>query len=210
MFPVILPLFACSMEDPNLEELRRLCEKDAGVNIYRTVDAKGYYDGEKRGRSLEVLVRSDFDFIEFCNERPILKTLLQEPGCARYTRVPADSGRCSNKVQEILESSFGEPYASFRSDYCVQFELIDKPSARYFYQSELLKLHTNENLGSFSRSRVWITDTHSVELMAEYITYLLVPRPDSMVYKTCDDIDQRYPNLRDADLIETVLSKSEK
>ncbi len=66
------------MQDPNLEELRRLCEKDAGVNIYRSVDADGYYDGEMKGRHFEVLIKSDFEFIEFCDENPVLKAVTAE------------------------------------------------------------------------------------------------------------------------------------
>jgi hypothetical protein len=201
------PLLACSMKDPNLEELRRLCEKDAGVNIYRSVDADGYYDGEKKGGSLEVLIRSDFDFIEFCDENPVLKTVLQEPGCARYTRVPAGSGRCDPKVQHILANSYGEPYASFRKAYCVELELLDKPEARYFYESELSDMQADDELGELSRIRIWITDTHSNEVMAQYISYSLYQRPSSMIARSCDDLDRSYPTFRDTDFVNTVLSK---
>jgi hypothetical protein len=208
MFPLILPLFACSMEDPNLEELRRLCEKDAGVNIYRTVDADGYYDGEKKDGSLEVLFHSDFDFIEFCDDAPVYGSMLKEPGCGRYTRVRADSGRCNKELQHILENSFGEPYASFRKDFCVEFELIEIPTARYVYEGSLKSWLAEDDTARFMRSRAWITDIYNSEIIGEFTTYILDPRPGAMIWKSCDNIDGSYPTFTDADLVNTVLARS--
>ena len=202
------PLLACSLQDPNLEELRRLCEKDAGVNIYRSVDADGYHNASLPITSFLDLIKSDFEFIEFCEDKLQQKELLQEPGCGRLIRVPKDSGRCHPWLQQILDESYPEPYVRFRQDYCVEFELVDRPSARYLYQSELKPMQVADDIRPISRSRVWVTDTQSSELMGEYITYVLEPRPHSMISKTCDNIDQRYPTYRDANLLTKVLSNS--
>ena len=203
------PLLACSLQDPNLEELRRLCEKDAGVNIYRSVDADGYYDGEKKGGSLEVLVRSDFEFIEFCDENPVLKTVLQEPGCARYTRVPADSGRCDPKVQHILDNSAAERYAAFRKESCVELELLDKPEARYFYETDLKTWSAEDKSQRFTRIHVRISDTETTELMGEYISYSLVPTSSYGVSKSCYHLSDEYSSFAAAKLVERVLMQSE-
>ena len=202
------PLLACSLQDPNLEELRRLCEKDAGVNIYKSVDADGYYDEEKKDGALEVMFHSDFEFIEFCDDSPAYKAMLKVPGCGRYTRVPASSGRCDKKVQHILESSFGEPYASFRKHYCIEFELIEQPAARYFFEGSLESWSADDNIARFMRSRAWITDTHNSEIMGEFTTYILDPSPDAMIWKSCEDIDRGYPTFKGADLVNRVLARS--
>ena len=60
-----LTLPACSPRDRNLEELRRLCERDAGVNIYRRVDAKGYYNGSTVRMDLQKLTDYKFEIIDF-------------------------------------------------------------------------------------------------------------------------------------------------
>lgn len=206
IFLSILLFSGCSPNKSSMDELRRLCEKDAGVKIYRRVNANGYYNGSIPGTSLLDLIRSDFEFIEFCDFNPSIKKPLEKPGCGRMTRRSKDSGRCHPWLQEILDESFSEPYASFRKNFCVEFEPIGKPEARYFYETHLDTWQASDEVGQLRKSRAWIRDMATSELLGEYIMYSLLPSASSMIYKHCDDIDESYPTFVEVDLINTVLS----
>lgn len=204
------PLLACSLQDPNLEELRRLCEKDAGVNIYRSVDADGYHNASLPITSFLDLIKSDFEFIEFCEDKLQQKELLQEPGCGRLIRVPKDSGRCHPWLQQILDESYPEPYVRFRQDYCVEFESIPSATARYSYQTDLKSWQVKEGTGEYTRIRAWITDTHSSEVMGEYISYSFNPHPGNSASKSCYHLGDKYSSFRDANFVNRVLAQSGK
>ncbi|MCP5188622.1 MAG: hypothetical protein H6991_12725 [Pseudomonadales bacterium] len=202
------PLLACSLQDPNLEELRRLCEKDAGVNIYRSVDADGYYNGSVPETSFLELIKSDFEFIEFCDDNPLQNELLEGPGCGRMTRAPKSSGRCHPWLQKILDESYPEPYVRFRQDYCVQFESIPVATARYSFQTDLKAWQPKGGEGEFTRVRAWITDTNYSELMGEYISYSFNPNPGSSASRSCYHLDSKYSSYRDANFVNRILVQS--
>lgn len=205
-----LTLPACSPSDRNLEELRRLCEKDAGVNIYRRVDAKGYYNGSLPQTSFLDLIKSDFEFIEFCDDNPRQKWLLTSPGCGRLTRVPKGSGRCHPWLQQILEESFPQPYVTFRQNYCVEFELISEATARYSYETDLKAWRVENGMGEYTKIRAFITDRHSAELMGEYISYSFNPHPRNGASKSCYHLGDEYSSFREANFVKRILVQSGK
>ncbi len=205
-FVMTWPLLGCSIKDPNLEELRRLCEQDAGVNIYRSVDADGYYNGSTVRMDLQKLTDNKFEFVEFCDEKPGYTAILKEPGCGRFTRAVKGSPSCDRTIQGILDESVGGTYAAFRENYCVEFELIEKPTARYFYATGRDVWMGEDGIAKFIRSSARITDRHTSQLMGEFITYILVPSPEAMILKSCDNIEGNFPSFEEADLVNTVLA----
>ena len=199
----------CSAERSGLAELRRLCEKDAGLAIYRTVAADGYYDAEKREGALRVLLGSDFRFIEFCNDKPGRGSLLDQPGCGRYTRVAKDSGRCDPRIDRILEESVIEPYVSFKENYCVEFERLERPEARYRYRSVLVNLDDSGDSLKFAMASERIVDADTDEILGTFITYFFDPNPPYSVPKSCANIGEEFPSATKANLVSKVIITSQ-
>lgn len=201
-----VPFFvACSSERPGIDHLRELCERDAGVTINRTVEAEGYYDAEKKDGSLRMLLRSDYQYIEFCNDEPNLMSMLDKPGCGRYRRIAKDSGLCDPRLDEILDESVVEPYISFKKNYCVEFELIERPEAPYTYESHLDIWRGKIGISEFVRSETLIRDTYTSEVLGMYVSYSLNVNPGQSSPISCNRIDKRFPTFREAKLVEKVL-----
>lgn len=203
---LFLVCMACSSEKRGLAELKRLCEKDAGLTIYKTVEADGYFDASRKDGALRLLIASDYDFIEYCNEAPNIMSFLEEPGCARYTRVAKNSGLCDVRIDKILNKSAVGPNVSFRAKYCIAFEKIDKPEARYAYNAQLDEWLANNKYSEFIRTQAFVEDRVSREVLGQYISYSYNVRPRHSSPKSCNIIDEKYPSFAETRLIETVIN----
>jgi hypothetical protein len=196
---------ACSSGHDALEQLRWLCARDAGLTINRSVRAKGYYDSEKKDGALRILLGSDFEFIEFCDDSPHRRSMLDQPGCGRYRRVAKDSGLCDPRIDGILEESVVEPYVSFKEHYCVEFERIERPAARYSYESSFITWQAQNGVSRFARSEVLVRDAFSSAVLGRYVSYSLDINPLFSAARSCARIDRKYPTYRETHFVETVL-----
>ena len=100
---ILALLTACSSD--GLDELKRLCEKDAGLTIYKTVEADGYYnEPHLDGGIKEDLIKGPYSFYEFCDDSPSTSTynLFPEAGCFRVKRVLRNSGKCDPRIDKAF------------------------------------------------------------------------------------------------------------
>ncbi|MDZ7784150.1 MAG: hypothetical protein U5K56_14830 [Halioglobus sp.] len=92
-------------------ELRRWCEKDAGLEIHRVVRANGYFDAwaSSHHSPWQIILDTDYEFIEVCDSTRRSYRPLSKPGCWRVTKVRRDSqamprgNRCRD--QETMKDS---------------------------------------------------------------------------------------------------------
>jgi hypothetical protein len=122
-------LYGCSSESDGLATLKELCEKDAGVTIYKTVEADGYYDAYSGSGISDKLATSDFNFFEFCDATPSPNGAITEPGCWRVKKVQRGSNLCDKRIDDMLKKVVVEPYVSFVENHCVAVEKIDEPAS---------------------------------------------------------------------------------
>lgn len=196
---------ACSSEEAGLRELKRLCEKDAGLTIYKTVEADGYYDATGRID----LVNSQYRFFEYCDESPSQFDSIPVPGCYRLTKVSRDSEQCHDGVDQSLSRFIVEPYPEFLKTHCIAAEKIDKPTAKYGYHNGIRFWPAKNRVSEFGRTYVEIRERESGELLSEYISYNHNPRFSSP--KSCRLLDKKYAISIKDDLIEkTIIFHKEK
>jgi len=141
-------LTACGSNTPGLDELKTLCEKDAGLTIYKTVEADGYYDSTRKGGALWMLIPSDFGFIEYCNYEPNIASLFNESGCWRLTKVSRETGQCNESVDKSLMRVGSDASREYREKNCIAVEKIEKPTAVYKYEVESKEWWHNESAGT--------------------------------------------------------------
>jgi len=204
IFLLTILCFSCSSEQAGLDELKKLCEKDAGISIYKTVEADGYYDSSRKSGALRLLIDSDYGFTEFCNLEPNITSLFDESGCWRLTKISRDTGQCNEMVDEILNSSGGYSYPEFRGKNCISVERLNKSKARYVYHSELKEWFSENGKSEFQRSDSYIKDSRTLQILGRYVSYSYNPRPGHSTAKSCE-IFGDYPSYYESKLINTVL-----
>lgn len=208
---LLLVCTSCSSEKKGLAELKRLCEKDAGLTIYKTVEANGFYDASRKDGALRFLIASDYDFIEYCNSAPNIMSFLTEPGCARYTKVAKNSGLCDVRIEKILNKSVVGQNVSFRAKYCIAFEQLDKPEAQYKYNEQLDIWLANNKYSEFIRTEVSIEDRASNEVLGRYISYSYNARPRHTSPKSCRLLDKKFSaSIKDELIEKTIVIHKEK
>lgn len=169
---------ACSSEKIGLDELKKLCEKDGGLTIYKTVEEDGYYNAYSNDGVSNGLIKGPYSFYEFCDESPSLSryNIFPDPGCFRVKRVRRDSGQCDQKVDESLSRFTVEPYPEFLKNHCIAVEKIEKPVAGYSYEVERKEWFINESAGmKMARSTEKIINTKTREIAGKGIVYSFYP-----------------------------------
>ncbi len=202
---ILLALVSCSSEREGLRELKRLCEKDAGMRIFRTVEAAGYYDAYADSGITGKLVTGKYKFYEFCDDSPSpsKSTAIPEPGCWRVERVERSSGLCYERVDQMLSKVVVDPYPEFLNKYCVAVEKIEKPSSRYVYHSDLNSWE--ENGFKFSRSNTYIKDNLSGDVLGKYVWYTFSSGAALSLTKDCASISRGYQSYADVNFVESIV-----
>lgn len=199
---IYILLTGCSS---GLDELKRLCEKDAGLTIYKTVEAEGYYDATSIGIGAN-LIESDYQFMEFCNDAPKFTRAITEPGCWRVSKVKREIGICYERLDKMLAKNVVEPYPKFLKDNCIAVEKIEKPIARYSYHSEPKAWADDDPILKFRRSHVYIKDTKTDEVLGRHVSYSYYNEKGlNKIRKSCHHLSKDYPSYVEANLINTVL-----
>ncbi|PHS67778.1 MAG: hypothetical protein COB23_10170 [Methylophaga sp.] len=161
------------IRDTGLEQLKALCEKDAGLFIYKTVEAEGYYDASRKGEVIHLLIPSNYQFTEFCDTGEI-RPSFNEDGCWRLTKVSREAGQCNESVDSMLMKSRREAYIEFRQDNCIEVKKIEKPEAKYRYEVERKEWWLNEWLDEkMSKGMGRIVNIKTNEVISESINYIL-------------------------------------
>ena len=193
----------CGSGTSGMDELRTLCEKDAGLTINRTVEVDGFYDAT--GSSIN-LIESDYQFIEYCDEHPLFTQAIPEPGCWRMRKVKRESGQCYERLDKRISKFVVDPYPEFLKDHCIAVEKIERPEAQYSYHSDFKQWLYKNDVSEFTRSDIYIKDTVSSEILGRYISYSFNERPRHTTARGCEIFEGNYPSYVEANLINTVLT----
>jgi hypothetical protein len=170
---IFILLTACGS---GLDELKRLCEKDAGLTIYKTVEAEGYYDATSIGVGAN-LIDSDYQFFEFCNDDPKFTRAITEPGCWRVSKVKRELEICYERLDKMLAKNVVEPYPEFLKNHCLAVEKLEKPEAEYKYEVESEEWWINESTGTKMTSGTGrIINNKTGEVLGEGKNYVLFPK----------------------------------
>lgn len=177
---IALLVSACDSEKAGLAELKRLCEKDAGLTIYKTVEADGYYDSYTDCHHCwKKLIKSNYQFVEFCaeEEQHPLSYILADRGCFRIFKTKRNQNICHARIDQRLSDFKADPYPEFLKEHCIAVDKIEKPMARYTYEVERKDWWINEGTGT---KMTWgagrIIDTKTNEILGERISYGLFPK----------------------------------
>ncbi len=169
---------ACGSSTSGLDELKRLCEKDAGLTINKTVEAEGYYDDTTNCHHCwDALINTPFEYIEFCDyesDRPPITYILKEHGCYRLSKVKRDSGQCHPGIDKKIAKRVTEPSVSFKEEHCISVELIDKPNlgpGLFLNKDEGLIIKEDFDISRYEYTIKSIADDQKYGL---YINYSLV------------------------------------
>ena len=131
-------LSACSQTvDETLAELERLCRKDAGVTVYKTVVADGYYDSVVDCNGCwGLLIESDYEYMEACTNNPKAYDPINEHGCWRFSKIDKLLGRCHKGIEAQINDYSLNRYVQFRRDQCIESVKLEEIKARYEVASE--------------------------------------------------------------------------
>ncbi|MFT5425890.1 MAG: hypothetical protein ACI9ZT_000827 [Gammaproteobacteria bacterium] len=159
-----------------LIELKKLCEKDAGVTVYETIEADGYYDDTTQClQCFDGLLDTPSQYIEFCADgtKNSSSYILKEPGCYRLTKIARDTNQCHAGIDERYANFVAEPYASFKQDNCIKVEPIERPSpgVGLFIRRDERTLAGKKF--DISRYEYTIKSTNSNQKYGQYIGYSL-------------------------------------
>jgi len=187
---VFILLTACGSSTPGLDELRELCEKDAGLTINKTVEANGYYDDTTKCQYCwHDLINSPFDQVEFCDyesARHPLTYILKEHGCYRLSKVKRDSGQCHAEINKDIEKRVIEPFASFKEEQCINVESIDKPDMGLgLFLNKNEEVVVGNNFG-VSRYEYTIKSFDDNQKYGQYINYSLVVKTVGGAQHVCN------------------------
>ncbi len=162
---------------PGLDELKKLCKKDAGLTINKSVEAEGYYDASRKVGALRLLIPSDYNFTEYCNLEPNITSLFDEPGCWHLTKVSRETGLCDERVDKSLWKSGKDTTIKFREKNCIAVNKIEKPTARYRYEIERKEWWLNESVGT---KMTWgigrVVNNETEEIIGTGVNYVLYPK----------------------------------
>jgi hypothetical protein len=177
MFTLVIICSSCSFEQDGLVTLRELCEKDAGLTIYKTAEADGYYDATTKGGALRLLIPSNFNFMEYCNLEPNIASLFKEAGCWRLTKIPRKNGQCNETIDKILWRYDSKGYFEFKENYCIAVKKIEKPKAKYRYEIDIKQWWLNESAGTEMTSYTGkILNNKTEEIIGTAKNYILRPK----------------------------------
>jgi len=196
---------SCGTGALGLRELKRLCEKDAGLTINRSVEVDGYYDSYTNSGIVGGLADGDYQFFEFCDAHPSSINLIPEPGCWRVKRVKRSSGICHKRIDERLSKFIVDPYPEFLKKYCVAVEKIEMPTARYSFHENFMKWLDTNNKSKFTRSDVYTADTKTSEILGRYISYSYNTNPGHSTARSCEIFEGNYPSYLEANLVNRTL-----
>jgi hypothetical protein len=202
---LVISCSSCSSEKEGMDKLRELCEKDAGLIIYKTVEADGYYDAYANSSIAGRLVKSEYKFFEFCDDAPSRFNMIPDAGCFRVKRVRRDSGQCNKKIDERLSEFIVDPYPEFLKKFCISVEKIDKPMARYSYHSNIEIWTENNSVSEFIRSNVYIEEKRTNEVLGRYVSYSYNVRPGRSTAKSCEIFEGDYPSFVESNFVNTVI-----
>ncbi|MEZ5547984.1 MAG: hypothetical protein R3E74_09430 [Pseudomonadales bacterium] len=210
---LLLACSGCDSEKVGLRELKRLCEKDAGLKIYKTVEADGFYNAYSNNGITEYLINGSYNFYEFCDSSPSpsRNTLFPEPGCFKVSKVIRKSGLCDERVDKALFRYDRPGFVDFREKHCIVVEKIEKPIAKYSYHSGLKSWSAKNEVSEFIRSYVQLKETANNEILSEYISYSYNKRPGHTTPIDCPNINKQMPSYSESKLIErTIIPYKEK
>jgi len=178
IFILLIFNFSCSSEKAGLDKLKELCEKDAGLTIYKTVEADGYYDDTTICHHCwHGLINSPYQYIEFCDfdsDRPPIMYILKDHGCYRLSKVKRDSNQCHIEIDSDINKKAVEPFVSFRDKQCISVESIDKPESELGLFLNIKKDVVIKN--DFEISKYHHTIKNNTQKIGELINYSLVVR----------------------------------
>jgi hypothetical protein len=154
----------------------RLCRKDAGVFIYKTVDAEGYYEGT--GKVTRLVGRPPFKFIESPDDggkyRRVEHATEQDKtdALAWYHKTKGKSPGekdwftrlVSDRVKVVVEMDTGHAW---------RVSILDEPTARYQYRE--LNAHTPVAHEITRFERVVIDAQTGGEVLGRYTNYYRGP-----------------------------------
>ena len=197
-------LSACSQSaDKTLAELERLCKKDAGVTVYKTVVADGYYDANKGCHSCwNRLIESHYSYLEYCDDNPRKSAVINEKGCWRIYKDDKDSKQCHKKINELIEKNNWSSQLEFRKNSCIAIKKVDFLEAKYeLYSQTKIVFSISENKHKIVRYEETVYDRSSKSVVAKQIEYnayiysSLIGGAPNIPCSRVDDGIKFYPNF---------------
>jgi hypothetical protein len=192
--------------DTGLEQLKALCEKDAGLFIYKTVEADGFYNSYSNNGITNYLIKGPYSFYEFCDDSPstLRDNIFPDPGCFRVKKVYRESSICNERVDKNYARFVVEPYPEFMKTFCIAVEKIEKPTARYSYHSQPSSWSGIKG-AEFRRSDSFIRDTQTSQIVGRYVSYSYNANPGISSPQSCHNINKSYISYREANLIGSII-----
>ncbi len=196
---------------PGMSELEKLCEKDAGMKIYETVEVEGYFNGylDYCYACWNEVIRNGFTYIEFENKAPESYHAITETGYWRLEKVARNSGRCHLGIDKKLEKKRAS--TPFLKNFCIAAEKVDKPKSRYAIAGERKEwIVSDYHRSTITRlnTRIWEIDTDKA--LGTWISYLLNPWPQGFDYGKVYDCVDIGAIKREQPLIQQTLKLQDK
>jgi hypothetical protein len=209
---VILNLSSCDM--PGESELEALCKKESKREIYKRVDADGYFNKISICSTCWIeLSNYNSKYIEFeIKEEGFVQSsydkIYNEPGYWRVSREEKLSKECNEYFDKKMKSRIGDVTAKeFVKKYCLKVEKIDVLSSRFSVETQQSTfVLDNRQKSTISKSITYVKDLENGEILAQDINFFLNARPHSWPGTTsCYSLGLR--EKPDKNLLQEFLTK---
>lgn len=170
----IIMLGCSSSAKETISELEKLCQKDAGLSVYKKVEASGYYDAITNCSSCwNKLIDSDYKFIEFCKLEQTVVSMFDGVGCWRVSRSVKGSDACDKKINESIANNKWSSQEDFRKSSCISISKIEEVEATYKVNFEKTEMYRSNDDKNYITRLLWsFHNKDSGEKIAEQNEYV--------------------------------------
>jgi hypothetical protein len=155
------------------ERFDRLCKKDAGIFIYKTVEVEGFYNGS--GATLDLVRPGGYRFIESYSKDGKSTTRLEfgdtnfmRAAIARYEQENAGKSAASEDVIRVNMDKRTEALVFPKKGESWRVTKIDHPTAKYHYKTLASHLPVSHRIKRFENV---VVDHETGDVLGRYLNY---------------------------------------
>lgn len=164
---------------------QRMCEKDGGLKIYRTVHVRGYLSeggDDECSRCMYQLGRHEFEYVDAFVGKDFIGSLLLPPGYYRYSRSRVGDVRC-DAWKRRPDIRFILTNAGFAEDECIAITPLSEAPGGYALRHTTTLPPRLQRLTTFVgfRPRVGVYEwsieaTETGEVLARFRNYSFISK----------------------------------
>ena len=189
-----------------------LCREQAGIWIYKTVQAEGFFNKKINcSERINFLMSTNFKFIEYCNDSNLGSNPMREAGCWRLSKSSVEDPKCNQELTNYGIRGWRVINPNLPSNFCLSSEQIVAASAEYEYYMSEEKIYASKDRDPQIYRNDWIIKriNSSAVLAKQTDFHLFRWNPVSGGYssKSCENSTSNNSEIKLDILTKVIISK---